>query len=308
LGFGVKDLRRKYFVLDVFTDRPLAGNPLAVVIDCDGLDDSVMQAIAREFNLSETVFVLQPRDAVNTARIRIFTPVAELPFAGHPTIGAAVLIGELRAADLMRTQDVGIVLEEKIGKVSCAVRHAPGKCAHARFILPNLPSRTGVPKKTEEVAAALSLEPADIGFGRHVPSIYSAGFPFTFVPVASQAALARARPRLDLFDETFADSAKTFLYTREVEDAKHDFQARMFAPSFGVFEDPATGSAAAAFSGVLMAFDKMQTGRHDVMIEQGYQMGRPSLIGLSLDIEHGVLVEASIGGNAIITAEGALAL
>ena len=128
------------------------------------------------------------------------------------------------------------------------------------------------------------------------------------MPVASQAALARAKPRLDLFDQTFTDSPKAFLYTREVQAAKHDFQARMFAPSVGVFEDPATGSAAAAFSGVLMAFDKMQTGRHDVIIEQGYQMGRPSVIGLSLDVEHGVLVEASIGGSAVITAEGTLDL
>lgn len=302
-------MRRKYFVLDVFTDRPLAGNPLAVVVDSEGLDEAAMQALAREFNLSETVFVLPPLDPVNTARIRIFTPRSELPFAGHPTVGAAVLIGELRAAGLLRSQDVGIVIEEKIGKISCMVRHMAGKAAQARFMLPNLPTRTGMPKSNEELAAALSLEPSDIGFGRHVPSVYSAGVSFTFVPVAGQAALARARPRLDLFDQAFQpDAPKAFLYTREARDSRHDFQARMFAPSLGVIEDPATGSAAAAFSGVLMAFDKLQTGRHDVMIEQGNQMGRPSLIGLSLDVEHGALVEASIGGSAVIAAQGTLDL
>jgi trans-2,3-dihydro-3-hydroxyanthranilate isomerase len=303
-------VRRKYYVLDVFTDQPLAGNPLAVVLDCDGLDDAAMQAIAREFNLSETVFVLEPRDPVNTARIRIFTPQAELPFAGHPTIGAAVLIGELRAADLIRHRDIGIVIEEKIGRISCTVRHPPGKPRQASFILPNLPARTGLPKNAEELAAALSLEPGDIGFGRHVASVYSAGVAFTFVPVTGQAALARAKPRLDLFDQAFvpADAAKAFLYTREVHDANHHFQARVFAPGLGVMEDPATGSAVAAFSGVLMAFDKMQSGRHDVLIEQGYQMGRPSRIALSLDVEHSVLVEASIGGSAVITAQGTLDL
>lgn len=303
-------MRRKYYVLDVFTDRPLAGNPLAVVLDCDGLDDNAMQAIAREFNLSETVFVLPPRDPVNTARIRIFTPLAELPFAGHPTIGAAILIGELRAADLLGGQDVGIVLEEKIGKVSCTVRHMPGRAHHAYFIVPNLPSRTGLPRKNEDIAAALSLEPSDIGFGRHVASIYSAGVAFTFVPVAGQAALARAKPRLDLFDQNLvpADAAKAFLYTREVQNPNHQFQARVFAPNLGVMEDPATGSAAAAFSGVLMAFEKLQSGRHEILIEQGRHMGRPSLLMLGLDVEHGVLVEASIGGFAVIAAQGTLDL
>ncbi len=303
-------MRRKYYVLDIFTDQPFAGNPLAVVLDCDGLDASAMQAIAREFNLSETVFVLPPRDPVNTARIKIFTPLAELPFAGHPTVGAAILIGELRAADLLRSQDVGIVIEEKIGRVSCTVRHAPGKVRQAYFILPNLPTRTGLPRKIEDIAAALSLEPSDIGFGRHVPSIYSAGVAFTFVPVAGQAALARAKPRLDLFDQILvpADAAKAFLYTREVQDPNHHFQARVFAPSLGVMEDPATGSAVAAFSGALMAFEKIPSGRHDILVEQGNQMGRPSLITLGLDVEHGVLVEASIGGSAIITAQGTLDL
>jgi trans-2,3-dihydro-3-hydroxyanthranilate isomerase len=303
-------VRRKYYVLDVFTDRPLAGNPLAVVVDCDGLDTASMQAVAREFNLSETVFVLEPRDPINTAQIRIFTPQAELPFAGHPTVGTAILIGELRAAAMMRSQDLGIVIEEKIGRISCTVRHAPGKPGHGLFVLPNLPTRTGMPKTAEELAPALSLEPGEIGFGRHVPSIYSAGVAFTFVPVGSKAALARAWPRLDLFEEAFvpAEAAKTFLYTREVQDASHHFQARLFAPGLGIPEDPATGSAAAAFSGVLMAFDKMQSGRHDIFIEQGHQMGRPSLIELSLDVEHGVLVEASIGGSAVIVAQGTLDL
>ncbi len=136
-------MRRQYYVLDVFTDRPLAGNPLAVVIDCDGLGTAAMQTIAAEFNLSETIFVLPPQDPVNTARLRIFTPKAELPFAGHPTIGAAVLIGELRAAGLMRSQDVRIVLEEPVGAITCLARHRPGKARQAEFTLPKLPAWTG---------------------------------------------------------------------------------------------------------------------------------------------------------------------
>ncbi|HWG05648.1 MAG TPA: PhzF family phenazine biosynthesis isomerase, partial [Beijerinckiaceae bacterium] len=126
-------MRRKFHTLDVFTEHALAGNPLAVVLDCDGLDDNRMQAIAREFNLSETVFVLEPADPVNTAKIRIFTPSRELPFAGHPTIGAAILIAELRAPELLAASDVTLVLEEGIGLVTCSVRHRPNQGPRASF-------------------------------------------------------------------------------------------------------------------------------------------------------------------------------
>jgi trans-2,3-dihydro-3-hydroxyanthranilate isomerase len=303
-------LRRKYYLLDVFTDRPLAGNPLAAVVDCEGLDTATMQKIAAEFNLSETVFLFEPRDPVNTARLRIFAPRAEFPFAGHPTIGAAILLGELRARELLRAQDVRVVIEEDIGTISCIVRHRPGKSYQADFTLPKLPARVGVPQSPDRLAAALGLGPADIGFDRHVPSIYSAGTPFTFVPVANLAALVRARPRADLFEATFTpvEAAHAFLYTRETLDAGHDFHARMFAPTLGIAEDPATGSAAAAFAGVLMAFEKVPDGNHALTIEQGYEIDRPSLIILGLEVERGVLVEASVGGAAVILAEGFLDL
>jgi trans-2,3-dihydro-3-hydroxyanthranilate isomerase len=303
-------LHRKYYLLDVFTDQALAGNPLAAVVDCDGLDTATMQKIAAEFNLSETIFLFEPRDPVNTARLRIFTPKAELPFAGHPTIGAAVLIGELRARDLVRAQDVRVVLEESIGTITCTAGYRAGKGRRAHFTLPKLPARAGLPQSADRIAAALGLSASDIGFDRHVPSIYSAGNSFTFVPVATLAALAQAKPRAGLFEEAFtpAEAARTFLYTRETVDAEHDFHARMFAPSLGVAEDPATGSAAAAFAGALMASEKVPDGNHALTIEQGYEIGRPSLIVLSLEVERGVLVEASIGGGAVIIAEGFLDL
>jgi trans-2,3-dihydro-3-hydroxyanthranilate isomerase len=303
-------LRRKYYVLDVFTDRPLAGNPLAAVIDCDGLDGTAMQRIAAEFNLSETIFLFEPHDPVNTALLRIFTPKAELSFAGHPTIGAAVLVAKLRAPELLRSQDLRVVLEEKIGAISCLVRHRPGKGYQAEFTLPKLPARVGLPKSQDQLAVALGIAPADIGFDRHVPSIYSAGTAFTFVPVANLAALVRARPNAELFEAAFApiETAHAFLYTRETIEAVHDFHARMFAPTLGIAEDAATGSAAAAFAGVLTAFEKVPDGQHALTIEQGYEIDRPSLIILGLDVEQNVLVEASIGGGAVIVAEGFLDL
>ncbi len=167
-------MHRPYYLLDVFTDQPLAGNQLAVVIDSDGLDAATMQKIAAEFNLSETVFIFPPRDPINTARLRIFTPKAELPFAGHPTIGAAVLIGELRAASLMRSEDVRIVLEEPVGDVICHARHRPGSARQADFFLPKLPVLIGEAQPKAKIAAALGLTPEDIGFDRHQPAIFSA--------------------------------------------------------------------------------------------------------------------------------------
>lgn len=300
-------MRRKYYVLDVFSDQALSGNPLAAVIDCDGLGTEAMQRIAAEFNLSETIFVLAPRDPVNTAKLRIFTPQAELPFAGHPTIGGAILIAELRAASLLRAQDLRVVLEENIGAIACTVSHRPNSARRAHFIMPKLPSRIGLPRDKDRLAAALGLNSAEIGFDRHVPTVYSAGLPFSFVPVVTLAALARAKPQLDLFDLTF-DAGAVYIYTRETIDKAHDFHARMFAPSWGIREDPATGAAAGAFTGVLMAFEKIADGSHALAIEQGYELGRPSLITVTLDVEQSVLVEASIGGAAVIVAEGTLDL
>jgi len=303
-------LRRSYYLIDVFTDEALAGNPLAVVTECDGLDAGLMQAIAREFNLSETVFVLDPKDPVNTARLRIFTPAQEMPFAGHPTIGSAALIAKLRAPDILRAQDVGIVLEEEIGPVQCSVRQRQGQALAANFILPRLPEQVDTAPADEAVAAALGLAVEDIGFANHRPSVYSVGLPFVLVPVAGLAAIARAAPDPHHFEAAFAayGAARAYLYTAETMQPNHALHARMFAPGFGIREDPATGSAVAALTGALVAFERPQDGSHVLVIEQGFEMGRPSLITLSLDMQGGVLHSASIGGAAVILAQGTLDL
>lgn len=302
-------MRRKYYVLDVFTEQALGGNPLAAVVESAGLDTAAMQTIATEFNLSETIFILPPHDPVNSARLRIFTPQKELPFAGHPTVGAAVLVAELRAASLLKSQDLRVVLEEPIGAIACTVSHRPGSAHKAHFVMPKLPARLGPPQDKAKLAAALGLAAADIGFDRHVPTVYSAGVPFTFVPVAGLAAIGQAKPNSELLEAALGPEASgAYLYTRETAEAGHHFHARMFAPGLGLREDPATGSAAAAFAGVLMAFEKFPDGSHALAIEQGYEINRPSLIALTLDVEQGVLVEASIGGAAVILAEGTLDL
>ncbi len=300
-------MRRTFYTFNVFTDTPFTGNPLAVVVDCEGLSEQRMQTIAREFNLSETVFVLDPLDPVNTARLRIFTPTRELPFAGHPTIGAAVLIAQLRSPEMLGRAGLGLAIEEQVGLIACTVRRQKGGAWQGSFILPRLPQRLGEAPSTEAIAAALGLQPADIGFAAHQPSLWSAGNPFTFVPVASLEAIGSVVPNRKLFSKTFACSGSlVFLYTQEVMREGSHVHARMFGPGLAITEDPATGSAAAAFAGVAVQFERPEDGDHLLIIEQGFEIDRPSMIHLRLQIEGGVLVDASVGGAAVMVSQGTI--
>jgi trans-2,3-dihydro-3-hydroxyanthranilate isomerase len=299
-------MRRSFSTLDVFTDVALAGNPLAVVLDCEGLDAARMQAIAREFSLPETIFVLAPRNPINTARVRIFTPARELPFAGHPTVGAAVLLAHLRAPELLAREDLRIVLEEPIGDVVCVARHRKGQAMAAYFTLPRLPQAGGAAPAAETLAADLGLEVDEIGFGGHRPTLYGAGTSNLFIPIAGLSAIARARPDLKRWGEN--DGPAAYLYTREVGSKRAHWHARMFGAGWGILEDPATGSAAAAFAGVLMQFERPADGDPMFVIEQGVEMGRPSFISLGLEVENGALRSATIGGSAVIVAQGTLDL
>ena len=296
---------RRYYILDVFTDTALAGNPLAVVIDSEGLDDAAMQKIAAEFNLSETVFAFPPRDSANLARVRIFTPRAELPFAGHPTVGAAILAATLDVPDLLASQEVGLVLEEEIGPVHCTVRHRRGEAAHARFDVPKLAEPWGDPPDAAALAAEFGLDPADIGFAGHRPTRFTSGVPFTFVPVSSLDVLGRARLRPGDDDKR----AAFYLYTLDPEaGAERSMRARNLVRGLGIYEDPATGSAAAAFAGALLANEPLGDGDHDCRIRQGVEMGRPSRIGLAFSVSGGRLASATIGGEAVIVGDGTLHL
>ncbi|MEJ0097453.1 MAG: PhzF family phenazine biosynthesis protein [Bauldia sp.] len=301
---------RRYAILDVFTDKPLAGNALAVVLDAAGLDDAAMQAIAAEFNLSETVFVFPPYNPLHAARVRIFTPGAELPFAGHPTVGTAVLLGRDKAglATAGRPEMV-LVLEEKVGPVRCGVSVTGARSGHAVFDVPRKPEPLTFRADRDAIAAALGVAPAEVGFENHQPSAYTAGVPFAFVPVRDLDAIGRAHVRPAAWDAAFPPTASAaYLYCRETRGPAHQFHARMFAPGVGIVEDPATGSAAAAFSAVIARFDQPPAGSHRYLIEQGYEMGRPSLIDLEVDMDSGEVAAARIGGDAVLLAEGTLDL
>ncbi|HEV7252321.1 MAG TPA: PhzF family phenazine biosynthesis protein [Mesorhizobium sp.] len=294
---------RRYLVLDVFTREVLQGNPLAVVLDAEGLSTERMQAIANEFHLSETTFVLPPEDRRHRAQVRIFTPLHELPFAGHPTVGTAVALAGDAGVDAI------LVLEETVGPVRCAVTHLEGT-AFAEFDLPRLPEPVLFEAGVEAVAAALELGTNEIGAGHHSTSAWTAGVPYVCIPVRDLEALGRAR--LDvaawvrLIGSDDGHSAAAYVYCPTGSDG-FSYRSRMFAGHVGITEDPATGSAAAAFAGAMMKWERPGEGIHRIAIEQGMEMGRPSQIRLELVVGPGGGLEAArIGGFAIRIAEGVL--
>jgi trans-2,3-dihydro-3-hydroxyanthranilate isomerase len=246
---------------------------------------------------------------VNTARIRIFTPGAELPFAGHPTVGTAVLLATLRAPEMMAGQGIVIALEETVGLVSVEVRRRSGQAARAIFNLPRLPMRLEQPARSPAlIAAALKLSEDDIVTDAAPPADYSAGPPFTMVGLRSLDALARAKSLAsDEFESAFGQSPHPCCYLY-VRTGPQSWRTRMFAPGMGVAEDPATGAATAAFAGVLMALGTSADGSNQHIITQGVEMGRPSEIVLTLQVAGGKLEAATIGGEAVIISEGKLHL
>jgi len=303
-------MQLQFNTLDVFTETRFGGNPLAVVRDAGGLSVEQMQAIARELNLSETVFVLPPEKPAHSARMRIFTPLKEVPFAGHPTVGTAALLAELRAGDADGDQDALVVLEQTMGTLRVGVRMRPGQPTYAEFDAPRQPVEAGALPHLDMLAAAVSLIPSEIGFENHKPSCFAAGNAFAFIPVASLEAMARARVEPGPWAQALKEQGVVgaYLYTRQCEHHASSFHGRMFAPDFGIPEDPATGSAAVCLAGVIHHFDRLPDGDYKRIIEQGYEMNRPSLMTLSIAVTGGKLSNVRIGGYCVRVTEGTLSV
>ncbi len=297
-----------YHILDVFTERPYGGNPLAVVLAADGLSLTDMQTIAREFNLSETVFVMAAVSPGHTARIRIFTPTREIPFAGHPTLGAASLLAELRMPVVNGERDAIIALEEEVGSVRVGVRLRQGGAAYGEFDAPKMSESIGVMSEIEEVAGALGLIPNEIGFENYKPTLLNGATNFAYVPISNLEAMSKVQVTPMHWNRAFSDRGVdgVYLYTRQCVRAQSAFHARMLAPDIGIPEDPATGSAAIGFARVMHEFDAMPDGSHKRAIEQGFEMGRPSSINLTMSVQRGRLENIRIGGYSVRIAEGRL--
>ncbi len=299
---------REFVTVDVFTDRAFSGNPLAVFPDATGLSDAEMQALAREFNLSETSFVLPPNDPANTARLRIFTPVAELPFAGHPNIGTAFVL-----AGRDTTGRRPLVFEQAAGPVTLRILHgADGVPQGAELDAPH--SLTlGVALEAYAVAACAQLEQSDIRVESHAPLVAGVGSDFIIAEVQDADTLARARPDPVAFREMIAETTELpahiglHLYARDASDPTRLY-TRMFAPLSGINEDPATGSANAALAALLVSLAPGEDVTLAFDVAQGIEMGRPSrLLATASKTAEGAVI-AGIGGNCVVVMRGTVNL
>jgi trans-2,3-dihydro-3-hydroxyanthranilate isomerase len=294
-------MRYPYYICDVFTTTRFGGNQLAILPRAEGLSDRQMQQVAREFNFSETTFVLPP-EAGHTRRVRIFTPSTEVPFAGHPNIGTAFALataGELGPID----SSITVTFEERAGVVPISIHRREGQPVWCELSAPQRLS-LGKTASARSLAAAVSLASDDVVTTTHPPQVASVGLPFLVAELRDRAALERARVHPDGIDGLIAEGVTpdVHLYTLSADD--FDIRARMFAPRDGVPEDPATGSANCALAGLLGHYRGAADGSFRWRIAQGVEMGRPSVLEARAEKREGLVTGTWIGGASVLVSEG----
>jgi trans-2,3-dihydro-3-hydroxyanthranilate isomerase len=300
-------MRHRYLTCDVFTSVPFGGNQLAVFPDARGIPEQRLLDVTREFNFSETTFVYPPENPRHARRVRIFTPGGEVPFAGHPTVGTAHVLAE--TGEIPLTGDVThIVLEEKVGPVPVTIRAAGGHPTFSQLSVAKLPEVVASPPSRDELALVLGLEVDDLLGGEWSPQAMSCGLPFLFVPLHDRNAVARARIRMDAWERTLKDApvSEVMVFAPGGERPGTDYRARMFAPGLSVPEDPATGSACAALGGYLAARDARRDGTLHWIVEQGFEMGRPSILEVEADVVRGTVTGVRVGGDTVLMSDGTM--
>lgn len=298
-------MKHRFFTLDVFTDHAFGGNQLAVFPDAARVPVERMQPIAREFNYSETVFVLPPENPAHARKLRIFTPGVELPFAGHPTVGTSHLLATLGLVPAAEGANA-FVLEEGVGPIRITVDVRNGDVMFAQLSTAQLPERLSRGAERHEIAAALSLTPQDVLDDGVGPATYSSGVPFLIAHLRDIAAVGRAKLDQGAWDRDLTPRGipEIFFFADGGQLPGSDFHARMFAPGFGIAEDPATGGAVAALAGYLADLQKPSSGTAKWTVEQGVEMGRPSVLRLEADIRDGSVTGVRVGGQSVIVSEG----
>jgi trans-2,3-dihydro-3-hydroxyanthranilate isomerase len=294
--------------VDVFTGTQFVGNPLAVVLNAEGLSAQQMQAIAAEFNLAETTFVRPPKDPAHTAEVRIFTPRSEMPFAGHPNVGTAFVLAR---AGVCYGRPVGgdsVVFEEKAGLVPIEILRDGEAVVGAKLASPQ-PLSVGAEIPDELVASACGIALDDIETASHRPCIASCGAPFILAELKTRAALAAASPNGDVFrDQVTKHPAVSILIYTQVDEADIDIRARMFAPHLNITEDPATGSANVALIGLLAKLRPEANLSLSKTIAQGVEMGRTSILQAQAEKQNGVVTDTFIGGRCVPVMSGTIEL
>jgi trans-2,3-dihydro-3-hydroxyanthranilate isomerase len=298
-----------FYIADVFTEEMFGGNQLAVFPAAASLETRTMQSIARELNLSETVFVFPPDDPAHTHKLRIFTPGAELPFAGHPTVGTAFVLSSIGEVKLDGSS-TSIVFEEGVGPVPVTIEAEGGRPTYCGFTTASLPEFGPPAPPVEEIAAVLSLRADEIRTDGLGPRAASCGVPYLFVPLRDADALRRARTDFGVWGRSFSSwwAPQLYPFVEQREREGPDIRGRMFAPGLGIPEDPATGSAAAALAGYLSAAQPRRSGTLRWTVDQGIEMGRPSRMHVECDRAGGRPVAVRVGGRSVLVAEARLAV
>lgn len=301
-------MKLEFTTVDVFTDRQFGGNPLAVVTNAEGLSTERMQAIAAEFNLAETTFVLPPRDPKHTAEVRIFTPRAEMPFAGHPNVGTAFVLARAGRSYGRPVTGDRLVFEEKAGLVDMTLTRDGGEVVAARLSA-QVPLSLGEEIAPETVVNACSLSLDDLKLDVHRPRVASCGAPLLFVEVGSREALRSAQPRSEVFARELPRDRVVGIHLYvQAKEGPIDVQTRMFAPEHGIPEDPATGAANVALIGLLAHHRPERDLTLSRTIGQGFDMGRPSVLLGTAEKKDGKVVATYIGGRCMPMMSGTIEL
>ncbi|PCI83980.1 MAG: phenazine biosynthesis protein PhzF [Hyphomicrobiales bacterium] len=294
----------KFLTYDVFTNQKHSGNPLAIIPKAVDLSDLEMQKIAREFNLSETIFILPKQNDHYT--VRIFTPAQELPFAGHPTIGASIAIARIEKGNDYKGQHK-IVFIEKAGTVNISLNMDPKNGDYAEFIAPKTPVEGKLGLTNAQVAEILTLEETEIGFDGHIANLFDAGNAFFTFPIKSREALSRIEVNSSAAARHIQNKfARAFYCYTAGENSKTKFSTRMFSLDWSMNEDPATGSAATSFAGAVAKHLQLADGEHNFSLDQGVDMGRPSEIRLTIIMDSAQISQVRIGGYAVPISHGEL--
>jgi trans-2,3-dihydro-3-hydroxyanthranilate isomerase len=295
-----------YALVDVFTNQPFGGNQLAVFPDARDLTPQTMQALAKELNLSESAFVLPAQNAAHDYWVRFFTPAVELPMAGHPTVGTAFVLAHEGMLHLVEPETT-ITFEEGVGVVLVTLQAREG---HLHLIQMRQPLPTFGPlfADREAIAQMLSLDPALLDATLPL-EVVSCGVPFLFVPVRNLEAMRAIRFRLDVWEQVLRDFAAphVFVFTQEVLLPNSTVHSRMFAPAMGIAEDPATGAASGPLGCYLVRRGLVQPGSQMVS-EQGFELGRPSLVQVKIEQDGQHITGVSIGGQCYFMGKGCIML
>ncbi len=296
-----------FYTVDVFTDTMFGGNQLAVFPNAEGLSSEIMQKIAAEFNFSETVFMVASPVTNATKKLRIFTPTQELPFAGHPTLGAAYILGIVDDS-INKNNDINIIFEERVGLVPMKIKFKNKQPIYTELTSPQLPEFSDETPSIEELATILSLEIEDFRQDKYSSQAVSCGLPFLFVPLHNREALKRIKLNSDRWQQILGNAWASSLYVFcfEPENEGSNIRARMFAPGLGVTEDPATGSAATAFGGYLGIRETAKNGNFHWRIEQGFEMGRPSFLEVKTEKIAGKINSICVGGSSVLVTKGTM--